>query len=231
MKLPLFISVPHAGTQVPPELKDLSVLRMEDMLADYDAEADSIYSFLQEHAAGFCTTDIARSLIDLNRSPKDIGGNGVIKDHTCWNVPVFRTFPDAKLIRHLLARYYFPYHEKLSAGAGTGTIQLGIDCHTMSTIGPPLGPDPGRERPLICLSNAGTTCPEKWINSLARCFTEVFKEKAAINTPFRGGYISRKHAAEMPWLQLEISQTEAYPSEVKRNYVLEGLQRFCHTVF
>ena len=231
MKLPLFISVPHAGTRVPPEVRDSCVLRPEDILADYDAGADSIYGHLQEHAAGFCTTDISRSLIDLNRSPDDIGGNGVIKDHTCWHVPVFKSFPDAKLIRNLLGRYYFPYHEKLSAAAGSGTIKLGIDCHTMSAVGPPLGPDPGQERPLICLSNGDGTCPEKWLSSLVRSFAEVFREKVAINTPFRGGYISRKHAAEMPWVQVEISQTAAYSDEIKRNYVLEGLQRFCHTLF
>ena len=137
-------------SSVPPEVKGLCVLRREDILADRDGGAASIYNILQEHVSGFCTTDIARSLIDLNRAPDDIGGNGVIKDRTCWNVPVFKTFPDEQLIRTLLACYYFPYHEKLSAAALTGTIKLGIDCHTMAAFGPPLGPDPGRERPMVC---------------------------------------------------------------------------------
>jgi len=230
MKLPLYISVPHAGKRVVPELRDLCILRREDILADYDKDAESIYSTLQEHVEGFCTTDFSRSLIDLNRSPDDIGGNGVIKSHTCWNVPVYRIFPEDNLIQAVLGRYYFPYHDKLSAAAKTGTIRLGIDCHTMSTVGPPVGPDPGRKRPVVCISNRDGTCPEEWIRCLASCFAQIFKEKVAINVPFRGGYIIRSHASEMPWVQLEISQTDAYPDAFKRNCVLEGLYLFCHTV-
>lgn len=231
MRLPLYISVPHAGTQIPPEVQKLCVLRREDILADYDEGADAIYFSLEKHVADFSTTDIARSLIDLNRSPDEIGGNGVIKNHTCWNVPVYRKFPDEKLIQTMLDRHYLPYHEKLSTAAGTNTIKLGLDCHTMSAVGPPVGPDPGKKRPLVCLSNGDGTCPEEWISSLASCFAAAFKEQVAINKPFRGGYITRSHADEMYWVQIEISQTEAYSNEFKRNCVLEGLQRFCNTVF
>jgi len=229
MKLPLYISVPHAGTRVAPELQGLCVLRREDVLADHDAGADSIYSPLQEDVEGFCTTDVSRSLVDCNRSPDDIGGNGVIKSHTCWNVPVYTKFPDESLVQTVLARYYFPYHEKLSAAAGSSIIRLGIDCHTMSAVGPPVGPDPGRQRPLVCISNWSGTCPDEWIRGLASCFAKVFREKVAINSPFRGGHIIRSHAHEMAWVQLEISQTDAYPNVFKRNCVLEGLRRFCHT--
>ena len=48
-----------------------------------------------------------------------------------------------------------------------------------------------------------------------------------MNKPFSGGYITRKHSSEMYWLQLEISRTEAYSLEFKKNCLLEGLQRFC----
>jgi N-formylglutamate deformylase len=231
MRLPLCISVPHAGQRIPPELQDLCILRRKDILADCDAGADTIYFPLREHAAAFSTTDVARSLVDLNRAPDDKGGNGVIKARTCMDVPVYRTFPDEQLIQKLLARYYFPYHEKLSALAGSNRIKMGIDCHTMSHIGPPISPDPGRERPLVCLSNGDGTCPAEWINCLARCFASVFKEKVWINKPFRGGYITRSHADEMPWLQIEISQTDTYSNAFKKNCVLEVFHRFCHTVF
>ena len=213
-----------------PELQGLCILRREDILADYDAGAYSIYSPLQKHVEGFCTSDISRSLVDLNRSPDDIGGNGVIKSHTCWNVPVYSNFPDDKLVQAVLDRYYFPFHGKLSAAAKTDKIRLGIDCHTMSPVGPPMGPDPGGNRPVVCVSNRDGTCPEAWVRGLASCFAEVFRERVAINTPFRGGYIIRAHASEMPWVQLEISQTDTYPVAFKKNCVLEGLRRFCHTV-
>lgn len=227
MKLPLFISVPHAGTLIPPEVMNLSILHPQDILADHDAGAYSIYFALEDYAVGFCTTAIARSMVDLNRSPEEIGGDGVIKSHTCWNVPVYSNFPDENLIRDMLDKYYFPYHEKLTAAASHRGIRLGIDCHTMSAVGPPVGPDPGQERPLICVSNADGTCPREWITALAKCLEEVFRERVAINIPFRGGYITRFHAAEMPWLQVEISRTSSYSNEEKRACLLDGLERFC----
>jgi len=231
MKMPLFISVPHAGTHIPSEVRDLCLLHRQDIHADCDAEASFIYGALEEYALGFCTTDIVRSVVDLNRAPDDIGNDGVIKSHTCWNVPVYRKLPDKKLMKVLLDRYYFPYHGKLSAGGKNPAIRLGIDCHTMSAVGPPVGPDPGRERPLVCVSNADGTCPQEWITALAHCLSKTFRGKVTINTPFLGGYITRKHCSEMFWLQVEISQTETYSLEIKKNCLLEGLQRFCHMVF
>jgi formiminoglutamase len=230
MKLPFFISVPHAGTLVTPEVQDFCLLNREEILADRDGGACSIYHGLEEHCAGFITSGIARVVVDLNRAPDHIGGDGVIKDHTSWQVPVYKKFPDEKLIQSLLSRYYFPYHEKLTAAASDKEVLLGIDCHTMSAVGPPVGPDPGKKRPLVCVSNADGTCPQEWIMNLADCFSDVFKQKTAINKPFRGGFITRSHAVEMPWIQIEISRTDACSNDFKRDNVLEGLHRFCQTL-
>jgi N-formylglutamate deformylase len=229
MKLPLLVSVPHAGLQVPPEVEDICILNDKDIVSDSDEGAAETYYGLAKYCHGFVASDIARALIDLNRAPDDIGGDGVIKSHTCWNIPVYRKFPDKKLMKVLLDRYYFPYHGNLSAGGKNPAIRLGIDCHTMLAVGPPLGPDPGRERPLVCVSNADGTCPQEWIKGLADCFAEVFKQRIAINSPFQGGYITRKHASEMFWLQIEISRSNLYSLKFKRDCLLEGLRRFCHT--
>ncbi len=230
MTLPLFISIPHAGKLVSPEVKDFFALSTEEILADRDGGAATIYNGLEEHCVGFITAEIARVVVDLNRPPDQIGGDGVIKDHTSWKAPVYTKFPDEEMIQSLLKSFYFPYHEKLTAAASDTEILLGIDCHTMSAVGPPVGPDPGQERPLVCISNADGTCPREWIINLADCFSAVFKQKAAINKPFRGGYITRSHAVEMPWLQIEISRTDTYSNDFKRNCVLEGLHRFCQTL-
>jgi hypothetical protein len=77
----------------------------------------------------------------------------------------------------------------------------------MLDIGPPVGPDAGVKRPFICLSNAETTCPNKWLYSLATKLERVFNEEVAINRPFRGGYIIRNHSGKMPWMQMEFSRT------------------------
>jgi len=229
VKLPLLISVPHAGLEIPPEVVDICLLSQNDIMADSDEGACDIYYGLEKYCRTFLSTDIARAIIDLNRPPDDLGGDGVIKSHTCWNVPVYKKFPDKKLISILLESYYFPYHKRLKTVSSDHSVRLGVDCHTMSAVGPPVGPDPGRTRPLVCLSNADGTCPREWILNLAGCLSEAYREKVSINVPFQGGYITRSHAAEMPWLQIEISRTDSYSVTFKRDGLLEGLHRFCHT--
>jgi formiminoglutamase len=231
MKLPLLVSVPHAGLSIPSEVEDICTLSREYIAADSDEGAAEIYYGLEKWCEEFIAADIARAVIDLNRAPDDIGGDGVIKSHTCWNVPVYSKFPDESLVATLLECYYLPYHVKLTSGAHNKNIMLGLDCHTMSAIGPPIGPDPGRERPLVCISNNDATCPQDMIEDLAICLEASFKKEVTINKPFRGGYITRSHASEMPWIQVEISRAEACSLKFKQDAFLIGLQHFCRSQF
>jgi N-formylglutamate amidohydrolase len=43
MKLPILVSVPHAGTQIPAELKALTHIAMNDVVKDGDEQAAEIY--------------------------------------------------------------------------------------------------------------------------------------------------------------------------------------------
>lgn len=226
MKLPCFISVPHCSLKIPDEIKEICILSQKDIIKDSDEQADGIYSYLQGHVIGFVRADVARAVVDLNRSPDDIGGDGLIKTETCYNTPVYKIFPDDQLISALLEKYYRPYHEKLKNGATLPGVKMGIDCHTMSDVGPPVGPDSGKKRPFICLSNAEYSCPLDWLLSLASELEDVFGEKIAVNTPFKGGYIIRHHAHEMPWLQLEFSRTRTLSPEQKGQGLLKALNQW-----
>lgn len=226
MKLPFFISVPHGSLKIPDEIKDICLLSTEDIRKDSDEEAVEIYSSLKDEVLDIIMADVARAAVDLNRAPHDIGGDGVIKTHTCYNTPVYNKFPDEQLISLLIEKYYTPYHEKLRSAARVTGLKLGIDCHTMLDIGPPVGPDPGKKRPLICLSNAGTACPLDWLCSLATHLQTVFNEEVAINKPFKGGYITRHHATEIPWMQLEFSRTQSLSPHQKSNGLITALKKW-----
>lgn len=206
MTLPILVSVPHAGTKTPDELGPLVDIDRSDVIKDGDEQAADIYLPLRDIVAHLVTTDIARVFVDLNRAPDDFRKDGVIKTHTCWNVPVYRSFPDGGLVTGLLDRYYRPYHEKLGALARIGDVRIGVDCHTMAAHGPPVGPDPGKLRPAACVSDGGGTCDHRWTEALARELAGALGRDVRINDPFKGGYIARWHAAEMPWVQLEISR-------------------------
>ena len=225
MKLPVLISVPHAGLEIPPEVKDLCILGKQDIIKDGDEGAAEIYLPLKTHVYALVTTDVARAIIDMNRSEDDRRKDGIIKTHTCWNVAVYRRFPSEESIKRLIFKYYRPYHSDLSRLV-RGT-RLGVDCHTMAAEGPPVGPDPGVRRPRICLSNGDGTCPGEWMTSLSACFKKAFKTEIAINQPFKGGHIIRSHAKELPWIQLEISREDFLSNEGKSDAVLQALVEWC----
>jgi hypothetical protein len=135
VKLPILLSVPHAGWKIPPEVSDICILTEKDILEDGDGGASEIYYPLEEEVEAFVTTDIGRAIVDMNRAADDFWKDGVIKTHTCWDVPVYSTYPSNDTISKLIAKYHKPYHTLLSSLAKK--VKIGIDCHTMAAVAPP----------------------------------------------------------------------------------------------
>ena len=219
--LPLLLSVPHAGLRIPPEAAPFCTLSPEAIAEDGDVGAAEIYT-LHHQVERYLTADVARAIVDLNRAPDDRRKDGVVKTHTCWEVPVYDPFPPEPVVDRLMTAYYHPYHARLTEFAGQQ--MLAVDCHTMAAIGPPVGPDPGAARPRVCLSNADGTCPDEWLTALADCFAEQFGPHVSVNDPFQGGYITRTHGTEMPWVQLELSRDPFASNVEKREGVLNALR-------
>jgi formiminoglutamase len=209
---------------VPPEAAPYCVLSEEEIVRDGDEGASEVYDLADEVEA-FVSTEIARAIVDMNRAPGDRRKDGVVKTHTCWDVPVYDPTPPPEVLQELIDRYHRPYHARLRKES-SGKPLLGIDCHTMAAFGPPVGPDPGEERPAACLSNAGTTCPEAWLRGLGAALEEALEGEVRLNDPFQGGYITRTYAGPMPWVQLELSRAPFLSRAEKRRRVLEALRRF-----
>lgn len=222
MTLPLLLSVPHAGFVVPGEVKELCLLGKNDIFKDGDEGAAEIYLPLENQVAALVTTDIARAIIDMNRAEDDRRKDGVVKTHTCWDVPIYSEPLSHELTETLLARYYRPYHQELDRLAEN--VIAGIDCHTMAAVGPPVGPDAGKKRPFACLSNGDGTCPDSWLVSLAEIMEKNLEAPVAMNTPFAGGYIIRHHAEKIPWIQMELSRAPLLSNSEKRQLILESLK-------
>lgn len=229
MKLPFLLSVPHAGLIIPEEVQDICILGEDDIIKDGDEGAAEIYFPLKSSVARIVSTNIARAIIDMNRREDDRRKDGIIKTHTCWDIPVYSKSPSEEIIQSLIRRYYHPYHRditEISKG-----LKLGIDCHTMAAKGPPVGPDSGIERPYICLSNGNGTCTREWIESMEACMEKTFCSKVSINYPFKGGYIIHSHANELPWIQLEISRAPFSSNGEKSRRLFEALAQWYKTIF
>lgn len=222
--LPILVSVPHAGLQVPDEVAPLCRLTPREIAEDGDEHAAEIYD-VATAVARYVTTDVARAIVDLNRSEDDRRQDGVVKTHTCFNVRIYERSLSAGEIDTLLSKYYRPYHARLRELVGRDVV-LGLDCHTMLAVGPPIGPGAGEERPHVCLSNGDGTCPPAWMAQLLGCFEREFGPHVSVNDPFRGGFIARSHARDMPWVQLELSRAPFANNRAKREAILSALRRF-----
>ena len=224
MKLPLIISVPHAGLTVPQEARDYCALAPEQILADSDEGAAEIYD-LKSEVTVHITTNVARAIVDMNRAEDDRGRDGIVKTHTCYNAGVYREPVPEDVIEILLERYYRPYHQRLLESAVDANF--GVVCLTLASVGPPCSNDLVCERPNICLSNAHGTCPQDWFEKLVHCFKESFESEILVNHPFKGGYIIRSHSSELPWVQVEFSRAPFLQITEKRERVLQALTLFC----
>lgn len=226
MRLPIAVSVPHAGLSVPDWLAPKYALSREQTIADGDVHAFEIYD-LEGAVARFARTDVARAVLDMNRSSHDLDrADGVVKTHSCWQEPVWREPLCSLEVHRLLDEFHRPYHRELTSWAGQ--VEIGIDCHTMSDVGPPIGPDSGSRRPLVCLGDAnGSSCPRSWSDAMLACLRRHFGDDVQRNEPFAGGFITRAHGTEMPWLQIELSRTDEVSVEDKRRGIEGALRDWC----
>ena len=214
--LPIIISIPHGGSFIPSDLKKDIILSPLDILEDSDAFTLDIYD-ISETAEYVFKADIARAIIDLNRSKTQLPPqyfDGVIKSHTCFGKQIYRNGKslDKSKIQTLIQSYYEPYHNQIKDVIKKNShIQLALDCHSMASVGPEYSNDKGKERPLMCLGNVwGQTCSEDVMNQLSECFSRSFGFKSTdiqINKPFAGGYITQTYGMSyIPWVQVEISR-------------------------
>ncbi len=234
MQAPILVSVPHGGWKVAEEVREIWALSEKDALHDGDPFTARIYDF-SERVRAQTVMEYYRAVVDLNRRPDDIAPanpDGVIKSHTCYNVEVYRPgcLPDEALKKVLLDRYYYPYHDRLARAMAAEDIRMGVDCHSMAAVSPPIEKDAGTARPLICLGNLGDaegrvgepfnriTCPPEMIRFMVEEFTRAFGHEdvdievpaaATANVPFSGGYITQQQptgGGSVPFVQIEMSR-------------------------
>jgi N-formylglutamate deformylase len=207
---------------------DRVALTSRDIFLDTDTFTRQIYN-LRERVTAVIENPIARAIVDVNRAPDDrppANPDGVIKTRTALGKQVYKRelFPEEELVNDLLAHYYYPYHRNLEVLMNQHELRLALDCHSMLPVSPPTSDNPGRCRPLICLSNRGDgrgrqtstqgpiTCPPEWLQLFADAFRQSFNGKddgrVALNAPFLGGYISQAHSrgSGIPWIQVELNR-------------------------
>jgi N-formylglutamate amidohydrolase len=146
---PLIVSVPHAGTHIPPEIK--ARMRPESLfLPDTDWFVDKLYSWAPAEGASMIASQWSRYLIDLNRPPdntplyEDSFGTSLVPEETFTGVRIYREgqAPDRDEIQQRLETYWRPYHERLLGLIETTRERHGyailLDGHSIRSVLPKL---------------------------------------------------------------------------------------------
>jgi N-formylglutamate amidohydrolase len=232
-KLPIAIVIPHAGLDIPPELKERIALTEEHIFNEADAYVDLIYDY-RDRVLHWVSFPYARGILDVNR-PADPGlhhriGDGVVKRQTSYGDPVFlpEHEPDAALEQQLIESYWQTWHEQLAAIAADKRVKLVLDCHSMAALGPSTYDDPAQLRPRVTASNMGdiegNPRPNSDFISASPALTIKLAEQLGssladipalaptgkafdVNRPFRGGWDIFVHGRkQQPWIMIELSR-------------------------
>lgn len=216
-RVPLLISIPHLGTDLPPEfaahMSDTAPLKQ-----DTDWHLDKLYGFATGLGASVLQAKVSRYVIDLNRPP---GGESLYPGQTTTGLCPTETFrgeplyadaqaPDAAQQTDRLARYWQPYHGALRAELDRLKAQHGAvllwDAHSIAAVLPRLFE--GQLPDLNFGTADGRSCALSIIDSVV-AHARSARFSHVLNGRFKGGYITRHYGAPdagVHAIQLEMAQ-------------------------
>ena len=197
---PLVVSLPHSGTDIPPEFERRFV---SPWLARKDSDwwIDRLYAFAAELGATIVRTRISRSVIDVNRDPSGASlypGQATTElcpTTTFAGEPLYRDHPpDAAEIARRRATWFDPYHAALSAEldrlkAAYGKVVL-YDGHSIQSRVPRLFDG------MLPLFNIGTNAGASCDPALAHAVVAIAASTGrghVLDGRFRGGWTTRHH--------------------------------------
>jgi N-formylglutamate deformylase len=214
---PLVVSMPHAGTFIPPslgtQLSDCAALR-----PDTDWHLARLYDFLEALDATVIRARVSRYVIDFNRPPD--GSNlypGQDTPRLCpvdtfASQPLYRggREPGALEIRGRIERYWAPYHARLRreierVRAAHGVAML-WDAHSIAPEVPRLFA--GRLPDFNLGTAGGKSCDPGLAQRLHVALQRHGGYTSALNGRFQGGHITRTFgnpATRVHAVQLEMS--------------------------
>lgn len=225
--LPLLISIPHAGTEVPEALgRRLTALGRE--LPDTDWYVHQLYAFARELGASIINAHYSRYVVDLNRAPDSSSlyvadpTSPVCPTLTFTGEPIYMSGrqPAAEEISSRISEFWRPYHDQIAAELARIKAQHGSallwDAHSIASEVPGLFAGVLPEFNLGTRDNA--SCPREIGDALLEIVTSDGKYGAVLNGRFKGGYITHHYgrpADKVYAVQLELAQ-RTYMNESPR---------------
>jgi N-formylglutamate deformylase len=217
-RVPLLVSMPHAGTHIPAELA-AGMTAAALQLPDTDWHLDRLYNFLDGLGASVLVATHSRYVIDLNR-PSDNANlypgqdtTGLCPIDTFHKQPVYRDgmLPDDAAIAQRVQRYWMPYHAQLASELERMREEHGIamlwDAHSICSMVPRFFEG---SLPDFNLGTAsGASCDPLLGARLLETARQFGTYSAVLNGRFKGGHITRhygKPEQRIHAVQLELAE-------------------------
>jgi N-formylglutamate amidohydrolase len=213
--VPLIVSIPHAGTEVPPGVAarfaspDIAALPMTDW------HLPDLYDFVPALGATLLAARYSRFVVDLNRPPDGRPlypgrfETGLVPLTTFDGDPVFGQPPSAAETDELAAAYHRPYHDRLRTLLEATRSRFGravlIDAHSVAS-----GPSEvhgALEEEVYLGDRDGRTCGT-WLRDLLLAGFRESGWRVVHNQIYKGGYTTA-HYGEMDGvdaIQIEMCQ-------------------------
>ncbi|WP_150287027.1 N-formylglutamate deformylase [Rhabdaerophilum calidifontis] len=213
---PLIVSIPHTGTEIPPEIEARLVSPWRAR-KDTDWWIETLYDFAEDLGGTILRTRISRSVIDVNRDPSGASlYPGQATTELCPTTtfdgePLYRAGaePDADEIALRRATWFDPYHAALAGEiarlrARHPRIVL-YDCHSIRSVIPRLFEG---ELPVFNIgTHSGASC-DPALTARIEAIADRSGMSRVTNGRFRGGYITRHYgnpASGLHAVQMELA--------------------------
>jgi N-formylglutamate deformylase len=214
---PLLVSVPHAGTWIPDELKTRLVGRAA-LLEDTDWYIDRLYDFAAQMGASMIVARASRYVVDLNRPPENAPMYpGVNNTELCptrffTGEPLYAEgqAPDEAEVQRRVQAYWVPYHDALKAELRRIKTFHGhavlFDAHSIKSELPWLFE--GRLWDLNLGTVNGGSCDPELRAAVVDVLQGQSRYSQVVDRRFKGGYITRQYgrpAQGIHAIQLEMA--------------------------
>jgi N-formylglutamate deformylase len=208
-------SSPHSGRAYPGELLAASRLSSHELRRSEDAFVESLFDCAPEYGAPLIHALAPRAWVDLNRGPEELdpaliagvrpaglnprlaAGLGVIPRVVAEGMAIYSGKIPQTAAAERLRRCYRPYHAALQSLLDEARARAGFavlaDCHSMPSDALRSAPRVRGRRPEVILGDRfGVACAPWVMEQVERAF-ESAGFVVARNSPFAGGYITRKY--------------------------------------
>lgn len=215
---PLFVSLPHDGSTIPPDIAQ-RLMPSARRAPDTDWHVSRLYDFARAMGASMIVPAHSRYVVDLNRPSDDTslypGQNttGLCPIVQFSGEPVYQAGeePHRREIAQRVDKYWVPYHAALKAEiarirAAHGRVVL-WEGHSIRAVVPFLFE--GRLPDFNLGTSAGASCAPRLQQRLADVLAAHGGYTHVVNGRFKGGHITRHYGRPdegVDAVQLELAQ-------------------------